>query len=276
MWKRTYSRGRISSFLWKVSISVPFLFPNWLIWLWKWDILKLGHFVEKARGEKRNRNWISPILRPFEEIPNAITALSHPFWVISLNLEPFWTLLRTFSLISLTISRLIFVWKYQKSLFRTWLWFYSFFDILLRPGSRAIFIFQKRDTEISIFLLRNSGTKKTYGVFEMEYVLNHGMESSHRINNIQAKAEHTEQVKIENTELRLRVNDLETQLHDIQLKYEETKSRERNGFDWLLSEMCNVGCVFLGKKYWVGVCLSNLAKGNERKNKLIKSKGKRT
>merc|ERR1711990_385678 len=43
----------------------------------------------------------------------------------------------------------------------------------------------------------------------------------------QAKAEHTEQVKIENTELRLRVNDLETQLHDIQLKYEETKSRER-------------------------------------------------
>ena len=62
----------------------------------------------------------------------------------------------------------------------------------------------------------------------MEYVLNHGMESSHRINNIQAKAEHTEQVKIENTELRLRVNDLETQLHDIQLKYEETKSRERN------------------------------------------------
>ena len=34
----------------------------------------------------------------------------------------------------------------------------------------------------------------------MEYVLNHGMESSHRINNIQAKAEHTEQVKIENTE----------------------------------------------------------------------------
>ena len=69
---------------------------------------------------------------------------------------------------------------------------------------------------------------------EMEYVLNHGMESSPRINNIQAKAEHTEQVKIENTELRLRVNDLETQLHDIQLKYEETKSRERNGFDYLL------------------------------------------
>ena len=61
--------------------------------------------------------------------------------------------------------------------------------------------------------------------------MNHGMESSHRINNIQAKAEHTEQVKIENTELRLRVNDLETQLHDIQLKYEETKSRERKGFD---------------------------------------------
>jgi len=43
----------------------------------------------------------------------------------------------------------------------------------------------------------------------------------------QAKAEHTEQVKIENTELRLRVNDLETQLHDLQLKYDETKSRER-------------------------------------------------
>ena len=71
----------------------------------------------------------------------------------------------------------------------------------------------------------------------MEYVLNHGMESSHRINNIQAKAEHTEQVKIENTELRLRVNDLETQLHDIQLKYEETKSRERKGFDWLLARI---------------------------------------
>ena len=70
----------------------------------------------------------------------------------------------------------------------------------------------------------------------MEYVLNHGMESSHRINNIQAKAEHTEQVKIENTELRLRVNDLETQLHDIQLKYEETKSRERNGFDYSLAK----------------------------------------
>ena len=71
----------------------------------------------------------------------------------------------------------------------------------------------------------------------MEYVLNHGMESSHRINNIQAKAEHTEQVKIENTELRLRVNDLETQLHDIQLKYQETKSRERKGFDWLLARI---------------------------------------
>jgi len=43
----------------------------------------------------------------------------------------------------------------------------------------------------------------------------------------QAKAEHTEQVKIENTELRLRVNELEAHLHDLQLKYEETKSNER-------------------------------------------------
>ena len=81
----------------------------------------------------------------------------------------------------------------------------------------------------------------------MEYVLNHGMESSHRVKNIQAKAEHTEQVKIENTELRLRVNDLETQLHDIQLKYEETKSRERNGFDWLVCRREKYFCVGVGK-----------------------------
>lgn len=43
----------------------------------------------------------------------------------------------------------------------------------------------------------------------------------------QAKSEHTEQVKIENTELRMRVNELEAQLHDVTLKYEETKARER-------------------------------------------------
>ena len=46
---------------------------------------------------------------------------------------------------------------------------------------------------------------------------------------VQAKAEHTEQIKIENTELRLRVNELEAQLHDLQLKYDETKQRERHG-----------------------------------------------
>jgi len=43
----------------------------------------------------------------------------------------------------------------------------------------------------------------------------------------QAKSEHTEQVKIENTELRMRVNELEAQLHDVTLKYDETKQRER-------------------------------------------------
>lgn len=43
----------------------------------------------------------------------------------------------------------------------------------------------------------------------------------------QAKSEHTEQVKIENTELRMRVNELEAQLHDLTLKYDETKQRER-------------------------------------------------
>ena len=54
----------------------------------------------------------------------------------------------------------------------------------------------------------------------MEYVLNHSTD-------FQAKSEHTEQVKIENTELRMRVNELEAQLHDVTLKYEETKTRER-------------------------------------------------
>ena len=34
-------------------------------------------------------------------------------------------------------------------------------------------------------------------------------------------------MKIENTELRMRVNELEAQLHDVTLKYEETKQRER-------------------------------------------------
>ena len=34
-------------------------------------------------------------------------------------------------------------------------------------------------------------------------------------------------MKIENTELRMRVNELEAQLHDVTLKYDETKQRER-------------------------------------------------
>lgn len=43
----------------------------------------------------------------------------------------------------------------------------------------------------------------------------------------QAKQEHTEQVKIENTELKLRVNDLENTHHDLTLKFEEMKLHER-------------------------------------------------
>lgn len=42
-----------------------------------------------------------------------------------------------------------------------------------------------------------------------------------------AKQEHTEQIKIENTELRLRVNELETNMHDLQLKYDEMRQTER-------------------------------------------------
>ena len=44
---------------------------------------------------------------------------------------------------------------------------------------------------------------------------------------MKAKQEHTEQIKIENTELRLRVNDLDTNLHDLQLKYDEMRQIER-------------------------------------------------
>lgn len=44
----------------------------------------------------------------------------------------------------------------------------------------------------------------------------------------QAKQEHTEQVKIENTELKLRVNELDNNYHDLQLKFDEMKQTERS------------------------------------------------
>ena len=117
--------------------------------------------------------------------------------------------------------------------------FIHFLTFCPNPDLERYFYFlKKRNCDFDFFTTKwyeiRKRTRTRVSSTEMEYVLNHGMESSPRINNIQAKAEHTEQVKIENTELRLRVNDLETQLHDIQLKYEETKSRERNGFDYLL------------------------------------------
>jgi len=43
-----------------------------------------------------------------------------------------------------------------------------------------------------------------------------------------AKQEHTEQVKIENTELKLRVNELDNNYHDLQLKFDEMKQTERS------------------------------------------------
>ena len=42
-----------------------------------------------------------------------------------------------------------------------------------------------------------------------------------------AKQEHTEQVKIENTELKLRVNELDNNYHDLQLQFDEMKASER-------------------------------------------------